>query len=178
MQVGKISWSGASADELPAAAIDPKEAVELAAFADDNQVEPDDFTLAESLCPGCGELLAWHDEFANCHSAGAGASPALLAEEAEYSQEPAALRALPRGAGTTAAAGSQSHFAYELGRPVQPMPALAAEVIWRGQLKERHPATSLVHRVSVYRLNAGYRDWLPRGGPAGGLGYELPLLRR
>jgi hypothetical protein len=49
-------------------------------------------------------------------------------------------------------------FAYELGHRVQPRPASPAQVIWRGQLKERHPATGLIHRTNVYRLNNGYWD--------------------
>lgn len=49
-------------------------------------------------------------------------------------------------------------FAYALGHQVQPEPALTAEVIWRGQLKERHPTTGLMHRVNVYRLNDGHWD--------------------
>ena len=28
----------------------------------------------------------------------------------------------------------------------------------QGQLKERHPATGLIHRVNVYLLNDGYWD--------------------
>jgi hypothetical protein len=37
-------------------------------------------------------------------------------------------------------------------------PAITAQVSWRGQLKELHPATGLIHRVNVYRLNDGYLD--------------------
>jgi hypothetical protein len=32
------------------------------------------------------------------------------------------------------------------------------EVIWRGQLRERHPVTGLVQRTNVYRLGDGYWD--------------------
>jgi hypothetical protein len=31
-------------------------------------------------------------------------------------------------------------------------------IVWRGQLRERHPQTGLVHRVPVYRLDDGYWD--------------------
>lgn len=31
-------------------------------------------------------------------------------------------------------------------------------VIWRGQLKARHPRTGLVHRVNAYRLDNDYWD--------------------
>lgn len=58
-------------------------------------------------------------------------------------------------AGPVRAAG----FAFELGRAVLPRTqAQAHPVVWRGHLKERHPATGLVHRVPVYRLADGYWD--------------------
>jgi hypothetical protein len=48
-------------------------------------------------------------------------------------------------------------YAYNLGGLVQPTTQQQAHPIgWRGQLKERHPATGLVHRVNVYRLGDGY----------------------
>ena len=50
-------------------------------------------------------------------------------------------------------------FAYGVGHRVQPAPeAPTRQVVWRGQLKERHPATGLVHRVNVYRLDDGFWD--------------------
>ena len=52
-----------------------------------------------------------------------------------------------------------STFVYAVGHRVQPAPeAPARQVIWRGQLRERHPDTGLVHRVNVYRLNDGFWD--------------------
>jgi hypothetical protein len=50
-------------------------------------------------------------------------------------------------------------FAFELGRPVLPLTQVEPHpVVWRGHLKERHPATGLVQRVPVYRLADGYWD--------------------
>ncbi len=129
-------------------------------FADEAHPEPAESTEAEAVCPTCGELLAWHEEYATCRPA---VAPAIFHHHApadidDFSQEPAAeaverppLFHLNRAAG-------RASFAYELGHRVQPTPTLTAEVIWRGQLKERHPATGLVHRVNVYRLNDGYWD--------------------
>ena len=52
-----------------------------------------------------------------------------------------------------------STFAYSIGHRVQPEPnAPARSVIWRGQHKERHPTTGLVHRINVYRLDDGFWD--------------------
>lgn len=94
-----------------------------------------------SLCPGCGEPLAWHDE--------ACGSPVSAFQEPAPARLPAA-----------AAAGlAPSAFAYALGQPVQPAPgARPRTVIWRGQVKARHPRTGWVHRVNVYRLDDGYWD--------------------
>jgi hypothetical protein len=50
-------------------------------------------------------------------------------------------------------------FAFELGRPVVPATQLQAyPVVWRGLLRERHPATGLVLRVPVYLLGDGHWD--------------------
>ena len=96
-----------------------------------------------SLCPCCGELLAWHEE--QCSSQ-LKPEPQPQAEEAEApSDEPAGLAPSP--------------FAYTLGQPVQPAPdALALPIVWRGQVRERHPRTGLFRRVNVYRLDNGYWD--------------------
>lgn len=52
-----------------------------------------------------------------------------------------------------------ARFAYELGRAVLPATQQQAHpVLWRGQLKERHPATGLVQRINVYRLGDGFWD--------------------
>jgi len=108
---------------------------------------PDDLTAATdeagdaSLCPTCGEPLTWHEEA--CRLPG---YPAPAPADLPVVAEPA-----PRLAGTT--------YAYDLGRLVQPTTQQQAHpVVWRGQLKERHPATGLVHRVNVYRLGDGYWD--------------------
>ncbi|MCC3160610.1 hypothetical protein LJ737_25455 [Hymenobacter sp. 15J16-1T3B] len=120
--------SDALAADLPETA-----AAGEAAFAD----EP----TADSLCPCCGELLAWHEQ--PCPLPGA-AGPA-----AEAGSPP----------GGVIMRASSATYAYDLGQPVQP-PAVgrAYAVIWRGQLKERHPDTGWIHRVNVYRLNDGYWD--------------------
>jgi hypothetical protein len=50
-------------------------------------------------------------------------------------------------------------FAFELGRTVLPLTQVQPHpVVWRGHLKERNPATGLVQRVPVYRLDDGYWD--------------------
>lgn len=110
----------------------------------DDATYPDELAPADeagdaSLCPACGEPLTWHEEA--CAPAVAPAPEiAPLADEA----------ALPRTA---------SAFAYDLGRLVQPATQQQAHpIVWRGQLRERHPATGLVHRVNVYRLGDGYWD--------------------
>ena len=90
----------------------------------------------EPRCAACGELLAWHEE---------ACTVAPLAEpQLELAQ-------------VAPAAGLA--YAYGVGSRV--LPAHEAEphtVVWRGQLKERHPQTGLVHRVPVYRLDNGYWD--------------------
>ncbi len=102
----------------------------------DDLIYTDELPAAEqvadaSLCPTCGEPLTWHDE-------------------ACLPTTPAAEATRPGGIST---------FAYALGRLVQPATQQQAHpVVWRGQLKERHPATGLVHRTNVYRLSDGYWD--------------------
>lgn len=92
-----------------------------------------------SLCPTCGEPLTWHEEA--CHLPGAAPAPA----------PPAEMSVLRPTAATT--------YAYDVGLLVQPATQTQAHpIVWRGQLKERHPATGLVHRVNVYRLGDGYWD--------------------
>lgn len=57
------------------------------------------------------------------------------------------------------AATPNEAFAFALGRPVVPASQQQAHaVVWRGLLKERHPATGLVQRVPVYRLADGHWD--------------------
>ncbi|RTQ45680.1 hypothetical protein EJV47_24660 [Hymenobacter gummosus] len=110
----------------------PKETV-MAVTAEELLPELDD-----SLCSCCGEPLAWHE--AAC------VEPAAISVAAEPA--PALL------GGAAAAA-----YAYQVGQPVQPAFALRAhKIIWRGQLKERHPRTGWVHRINVYRLDDGHWD--------------------
>ncbi|RSK49390.1 hypothetical protein [Hymenobacter rigui] len=100
---------------------------------------PDDVHAA--LCTSCGELLAWHE---------AACSPAANLPSAQTTGE--------QGAEEIVAVAS-SGFAFDLGQPVQPAAdAQPYPVVWRGQLKARHPRTGLVHRVNVYRLDNGYWD--------------------
>jgi hypothetical protein len=110
---------------------------DAAAYGDSQPVA--DEATDTSLCPTCGEPLTWHEEA--CHLPGAAPAPAALAEMSIV-RAPAAAT-----------------YAYEVGLLVQPATqAQAHPIVWRGQLKERHPATGLVHRVNVYRLNDGYWD--------------------
>jgi hypothetical protein len=98
-----------------------------------------DEAIDMSLCPTCGEPLTWHEEA--CHLPGTAPAPA----------PPAAMSVLRPAAATT--------YAYDVGSLVQPATQTQAHpIVWRGQLKERHPATGLVHRVNVYRLGDGYWD--------------------
>ncbi len=112
---------------------------EAASYADD--LPATDEAGDASICPTCGEPLTWHEEACSL--------PYATATTPELAEEPAApsLRL------------TASTFAYDLGRLVQPTSQMQAHpIVWRGQLKERHPATGLVHRVNVYRLNDGYWD--------------------
>lgn len=98
----------------------------------------DEPTAAE-LCACCGELLAWHEQ--PCPAPGTTAAPETAT-----------------GSGVIMRASAHT-FAYDLGQPVQPETQNRAyAVIWRGQLKERHPDTGWIHRVNVYRLNDGFWD--------------------
>lgn len=120
--------SDALAADLTAAAAAPGDA----AFSD----EP----TADALCPCCGELLAWHEQPCPAPGAPAEAAPASS------------------GSGVIMRASART-FAYDIGQPVQPETQdRAYAIIWRGQLKERHPETGWIHRVNVYRLNDGYWD--------------------
>jgi hypothetical protein len=57
------------------------------------------------------------------------------------------------------ARAGEAGFAFELGRTVLPLTQVQPHpVVWRGHLKERNPATGLVQRVPVYRLDDGYWD--------------------
>jgi len=96
-----------------------------------------------SLCPNCGEPLAWHDEVCS-----APATPAANAEKTIADVEAAPEPSF-----------SPSRFAYAIGQPVQPAHNTHPHtIIWRGQVKERHPRTGLLYRVNVYRLDNGYWD--------------------
>jgi hypothetical protein len=100
--------------------------------------------VAATLCPTCGELLAWHEEACSV--------PATIEASKPLASEPEAVEQASQN-------WAPSPFTYALGQPVQPVPASrAGRVIWRGQVKERHPRTGLLHRVNVYRLDNGFWD--------------------
>jgi hypothetical protein len=108
---------------------------EDADFASFEEPAVDYVAAVEPRCAHCGELLAWHEQTCAATPAPEAAAPRHFA--------PAPALA----------------FAYELGRVVQPAPAAPTRtIVWRGQLRERHPQTGLVHRVPVYRLDDGYWD--------------------
>ena len=91
----------------------------------------------EPRCSTCGELLAWHEQ--------ACSAPAASPAEAESANP--SLKAMANS------------YAYNLGHLVQPVRQTQARtIIWRGQLKERHPQTGLIHRVNVYRLDDNFWD--------------------
>jgi hypothetical protein len=93
----------------------------------------DEAEAGEPRCSICHELLAWHEQVCSV------AAPAVSASASVKS-------------------AAQS-YAYSLGHLVQPVRQTQARtIIWRGQLKERHPQTGLVHRVNVYRLNDDFWD--------------------
>lgn len=97
--------------------------------------------IDDSLCPSCGEPLAWHESVCN-------------APDARIKEQETTSSAVETSPGL-----APSPFAYALGQPVQPTPgAPARPIIWRGQVKERHPRTGLVRRVNVYQLNDGFWD--------------------
>ena len=112
-------------------------------LADSSEEVAYDDDGAAALCPTCGELLAWHEEL--CQAV---VTPVL-----------APLVGGPEKVIDTFPNPVPSGFTYAIGQPVQPAPTTqAGKVIWRGQVKERHPRTGLLHRVNVYRLDNGYWD--------------------
>ncbi|UYZ60544.1 hypothetical protein [Hymenobacter latericus] len=95
-----------------------------------------------SLCPLCAEPLGWHET--PCFSTQPESAP-------DPDEGPTASPTFYYPPATI--------FAFNLGQAVQAAyNKRAHRIIWRGQVKERHPATGLVHRVNVYRLNDGYWD--------------------
>jgi hypothetical protein len=87
------------------------------------------------VCCHCGEPLGWHEQ----------------ACEAPATQ--------PTAAAAPAALQVSDGFTFALGSLVLPLTQEQPHpVVWRGHLKERHPATGLVQRVPVYRLADGYWD--------------------
>lgn len=103
--------------------------------------------VGDPVCPRCGELLAWHEE-------------ACTAPVEIKAPEPAANKPKePDTAAEDVPEWAPSPFTYAIGQPVQPAPASrVGRIIWRGQVKERHPRTGLLHRVNVYRLDNGFWD--------------------
>ncbi|OUJ72452.1 hypothetical protein [Hymenobacter crusticola] len=112
-------------------------------YADENTSSAFSEEADASLCPNCGEPLVWHDE--------ACSAPPPLAVTPE---EP-----VPSLDTDPSPSLTPSRFAYAIGQPVQPTHnSQPYTIIWRGQVKERHPRTGLLYRVNVYRLNNGFWD--------------------
>lgn len=110
------------------------------AYSDDLSPDYEAETDAD-LCPICHDLLAWHEQA--CEVA---AIPTASAEPDDDAITPP-----PPPAPTTT-------FAFAIGHRVQPAHSAPAAITWRGQHKERHPATGLVQRINVYYLDNGYWD--------------------
>ena len=127
--------------------LDPSQAGEFNEFDAPNYAdELSTFAFSEdtdaSLCPKCGEPLAWHDEACSTQTAPVAAQEKTVSED--VSPEPSL---------------TPSRFAYAIGQPVQPAyNAQRHTIIWRGQVKQRHPRTGLIYRVNVYKLDNGYWD--------------------
>ena len=92
------------------------------------------------LCPICHDLLAWHEQA--CDVAAIPIATAEPEHDAPTTPPPAPL----------------ATFAFAIGHRVQPAHSAPAAITWRGQHKERHPATGLVQRINVYYLDNGYWD--------------------
>jgi hypothetical protein len=136
---------------------------EAFAYVDEVHADPDELADAPECCPTCGELLAWHDEFSSTCGRPS-AQPLLevkrpLSESESFSQDADHQEAYAKPYPPREPARSGLTFAYGLGHLVKPVSlAQPHAIIWRGQLKERHPATGLVHRVNVYRLDNNFWD--------------------
>jgi ribosomal protein S27AE len=133
------------------------------AHSDEVHADPEEIADAPECCPMCGELLAWHDEF----SSACGRVPAQpvfetkrrVVETEDVSQDADNQEAFAKPYPPRERTPSGLTFAYGVGHLVKPISlAQPHAVIWRGQLKERHPATGLVHRVNVYRLDNNFWD--------------------
>jgi hypothetical protein len=127
--------------------LDPSESEELGAlgtleYTGDPTTSSFTDEVDASLCLNCGEPLAWHEE---------ACTPVAAPTTKPETNEPESAPAVPGPA--------SPGFAYALGQPVQPVyEARPCPVIWRGQVKERHPQTGLLYRVNVYRLNNSFWD--------------------
>ena len=106
-----------------------------------NDLSPDyEAETDANLCPICHDLLAWHEQA--CEVA---ATPTATAEPEHVSATAPPLAPV-------------SSFAFAIGHRVQPASSAPAAITWRGQHKERHPATGLIQRINVYYLDNGYWD--------------------
>ena len=115
----------------------PEPDADTAAYSDDLNPEYEAETEA-ALCPVCRDLLAWHEQA--CEAAPTSQATAEPEDVTPAAQPPA------------------STFAFAIGHRVQPAHSSPAAITWRGQHKEHHPATGLVHRINVYYLDNGYWD--------------------
>ncbi|RPD44318.1 hypothetical protein DNI29_21660 [Hymenobacter sediminis] len=98
-----------------------------------------------AVCAHCGELLAWHEEECN----------GIIVSQPKSNKQHAPVALLDN----TMPDLTPVPYAFAVGQSVQPEPgAQVRTIIWRGQVKARHPALGLVYRLNVYRLNNGYWD--------------------
>ena len=122
--------------------LDPNPAHELNGdtelYSDDLSSNYEAETAAE-LRYVCHELMAWHERACEV----AATQPATAVPEYEAPAAPAPTLA----------------FAFAICDRVQPAHSALAAITWRGQHKEHHPATGLVHRINVYYLDNGYWDY-------------------
>lgn len=135
MKVSKNTTRTVTLDPVPVH--EPE--VETATFPDDLHADYEAENEA-ALCPVCRDLLAWHEQ--PCEAAPAPQAAAQPEDDAPTPQPPAPV----------------STFAFAIGHRVQPASSAPAAITWRGQHKERHPDTGLVHRINVYYLDNGYWD--------------------
>lgn len=102
----------------------------------DFSIEPD-YSGQADVCSLCGEPIGWHEQACQPRSASALGTPTVV--------EP-----IPK---------PQDGFTFTLGSLVLSVTQQSPHpIIWRGQLRERHPDTGLLLRVPVYRLADGHWD--------------------
>ena len=133
MKVSKSATRTVTLDPVPA----HESEGDTDAYSDDLSPDYEAETDAD-LCPFCHDLLAWHEQACEVT-----ATPQATAAPESVTIPPPSPAA---------------SFVFAIGHRVQPAHSAPAAITWRGQHKERHPATGLVHRVNVYYLDNGYWD--------------------